>query len=85
MSTLSPDEMAWTDEQARHSPKVLSRSVRTMSARNRDEAGGDSSYVRCVLSDTLISDHYKRNIPEKTSASVKHILPYAERHRHTVL
>ena len=22
MSTMSPDEMAWTDEQARHSPKV---------------------------------------------------------------
>ena len=33
----------------------------------------------------LISDHYKPSIPEKTSASVKHILPKAERHRHRVL
>ena len=33
----------------------------------------------------LILDHYQPIDPEKTSASLKHILPYVERHRHTVL
>ena len=41
--------------------------------------------VFCTFRHFLISDHYKPSIPEKTSASVKHILPKAERHRHTVL
>ena len=39
----------------------------------------------CPFRHFLKSDHYKPNIPEKTSASVKHILPNAERHWHTVL
>ena len=53
MSTARSDEMAWAEEQARHSPKVPHWSVRTISARNRDESGGDFSHVCFVLSDTF--------------------------------
>ena len=53
MSTMSSDEMAWTDEQARLSPKVPPWSVLAMSARNSDESGWDFSLVRFVLSDTF--------------------------------
>ena len=60
MSTLSSDQMAWTDEQARHSPKLPPRCVRTLM--NRVEILRMSNLYFPTLFDL---GHCKPIIPEK--------------------
>ena len=62
--------------------RVPPRSDRTMSAKNLDDSGGDSSHVRCTFRHFFISNHYTPTIPEKYIGVCETHL--AERHRHTV-